>query len=159
MVKNASPSSPYFTRFRTSYPGHSPVRLAMPEGEQVRTKQSMRDECDLNKIAARNPQALLVPSPVPPIFGDFTELGDYKANIEKVLAAEDLFMALPAKVRERFNHSPADFLAFATNGENGEELISMGLAVRKEPPAAPEATQPPQKGKKASAPAPEEPES
>jgi len=100
------------------------------------TKQSFKDECDINSIvkkALRN--GLLPDGNVNPIYGDFSDVKTYQEGLNVVLRAETQFNALPAHVRSKFQNDPAQFLEFATDPKNSEEMISLGLATR---PVVPE---------------------
>ncbi len=94
-----------------------------------RTKQSMKDECDINLILARHEKTgLLTPVDTrPAMFVDVSGVGDYREAIENVRNAEDLFMQLPSKVRAKFDNDPAEFLDFCSSSENEEEMRDMGL--------------------------------
>jgi phage internal scaffolding protein len=43
------------------------------------------------------------------------------------MAAQDSFLALPAKVRARFDNDPALFVDFASDEANRDELKALGL--------------------------------
>lgn len=64
-------------------------------------------------------------------YGDFSGVPDYKTGLERIQAADEMFMSLPAKIRDRFSNDPANFIAFATDEKNLEEMREMGLAPKK----------------------------
>jgi len=93
------------------------------------TKQSFKDECDINSIvkkALRN--GLLPDGNVNPIYGDFSDVKEYQEGLNIVLRAESQFNSLPAHVRSKFENDPAKFLEFATDPSNKAEMVSLGLA-------------------------------
>jgi len=92
-------------------------------------QQHMKDECDINNIVERFGVTGQLPE-VPayaPSYGDFTGIGDYRDALDKVLAADEAFMALPAKVRERFDNDPALLVDFISDINNRSEAIELGL--------------------------------
>lgn len=105
-----------------------------------RTVQDQADEADINVIlrnfgiTGRMPNNVRVPE-----YGDFEDVGDYRSAIEAVKAAEANFMLMPGEVRARFANDPQVFLEFATDPRNIEEMVKMGLAVKKEVPPDPAA--------------------
>lgn len=94
-----------------------------------RTKQSFRDECDINTIMKKYAATGLV-SHVKKYggqYGDFTEFGDYQESLNIIIDAQSMFMSLPAKLRSRFSNDPAVFLDFVGNPSNRDEMVSLGL--------------------------------
>lgn len=94
------------------------------------TKQSMKDECDLNIILKKYQSTGILPDMIKtdPQYGDFSAVPDYQSALDIINKAELQFSSLEAQVRIRFQNDPAEFLAFATDPKNSEELIKMGLA-------------------------------
>ena len=91
-------------------------------------QQHFKDECDINNILRQfNITGLLPESPLSPRYGDFTGIGDYHTALNRVIAAEDEFMALPALIRSRFDNDPAKLIDFLENQENKDEAIKLGL--------------------------------
>jgi phage internal scaffolding protein len=91
-------------------------------------QQHFKDECDINNILRQfNITGLLPESPLSPRYGDFTGIGDYHTALNRVIAAEDEFMALPAQIRSRFDNDPAKLIDFLENQENKDEAIKLGL--------------------------------
>ena len=95
-----------------------------------RTKQSFKDECDIGKILAQYTKTGIIThlNRAQAVFTDVSEMGDYRQALEQVEAARVLFMELPSAVRAKFNNDAAQFLDFATDPENLEEMREMGLA-------------------------------
>lgn len=104
------------------------------------TKQSEKDECNINKIMAKYEKTGLVNHVMSQeaVYGDFSQVTDYQDALNKINAAQALFDALPAQIRSKFENDPTLFLEFAQNPENADQLIEMGLAVPKTPDTAPE---------------------
>jgi len=91
-------------------------------------QQHMKDECDINVLVERFGVTGVMPvSPIEPSYGDFSGVGDYHTALNKIRAADEAFMALPAKVRARFENDPNALLQFLQNEENRDEAIQIGL--------------------------------
>lgn len=115
------------------------------------TKQSFKDECDINSIvkkALRN--GLLPDGNVNPMYGDFSDVKDYQEGLNVVRRAEMQFKSLPAHIRSKFDNDPAKLLEFVADPKNTEEMIELGLAQR----IVPEPIEPPKGSGTQPAPAP-----
>lgn len=92
------------------------------------TDQSQRDDADINVLVRRwrrtgvMPQVRTVGS-----YGDFTGVDDYQSALERVRAADDQFMTLPADVRRAFNDDPAALLAALDDPSQHAELVRLGV--------------------------------
>lgn len=129
-------------RFRTQYDSDYKAEIFYtdPGEDEGLVQQHMRDECDVNVIMAKYASTgeLTHIGGMAATYGDFSEVTDYKTGIERIMEADALFMELPASIRDQFNNDPAKFVDFATNPDNQDALIDMGLAPAR--PAAPEPT-------------------
>lgn len=114
------------------------VRVRQHIGECSRVQQQFAQESDVNAIMRKYEKTGILThvSRYAGEYGDFSGVPDYKAGLERVMAADEMFMSLPARIRDRFNNDPAKFIEFATNAENIDELRALGLAP--ELPPAPE---------------------
>jgi len=92
------------------------------------TKQSFKDECDINTIMSRYQSTGELPDlrEVAPQYLDATGF-DFQAMQNQLVEAQSLFDALPSKIRSRFANDPGEFLAFVSDSSNHSELQSMGL--------------------------------
>lgn len=99
--------------------------------KEGRTKQSFKDECDINNIVKRYETLGQLPDLIKadPRYGDFSSVPDYQTSIMIVQKAQEQFDVLPSRVRERFANDPERFLAFAQDPKNAREMVSMGLAI------------------------------
>ena len=59
--------------------------------------------------------------------GDFSGIGDYHTALNRVIAAQDEFEALPAQIRARFNNDPAELIEFLEDDKNRPEAETLGL--------------------------------
>ena len=123
---------------------HDRVQLHFPEGEG-RTKQSFKDECDVNQIMKRWQKTgeMNHLNNFSPTYGDFTNADDYLSATLKCKQAESDFDALSANIRNRMGNNPANLLAFMADPANLEEAVSLGLVQKPaDPPAPPAAPAP-----------------
>lgn len=110
-------------------------------GSIDRAKQSMKDECDINGIIGRFAKTGLL-TPVtqdPGIYVDVSNMGDYKESLAQVDKANEMFMQLPATVRSKFENDPAVFLDYASDEENSQDMVDMGLMPGQKSPKPAEA--------------------
>ena len=93
-----------------------------------RTKQSFREECDINGIMARyNRTGLLPRSRLAGCYGDVSALTSYQDGLDLVGRIDDAFNALPAAVRSRFRNDPMSLLSFLSDPSNYHEAVQLGL--------------------------------
>lgn len=81
--------------------------------EKTLTKQSFKDDCDVNQILTKWIKTGQPPeSKAPMRYGDYTSVEEYHASCQRVIDAQASFDALPSKVRTRFRNDPAEFLGY-----------------------------------------------
>lgn len=133
--KNPSPSLPFLSKLSKRHKVY-----ANTEGPSA-TKQSFKDECDINNILKKFKTIGQLPhvSGRTPMYGDFSNPITYQESLNIVIKAKDQFNALPSKVRDRFGNDPVQFLQFVNDEKNIPELIELGLATKKEPKQSPPA--------------------
>lgn len=101
------------------------------------TKQSFKDECDINMIMKRFKKVCgqdflnKYQGYVNGQFGDFSNVCDYRSALDQIAQAKAVFGALPAKVRARFENDAAQFLDFCHDPKNMDEMVSLGLATKR----------------------------
>lgn len=102
------------------------------------TKQSEMDACDINNIlrqySPQGLQQLIQENQAKGQYADLPDNIDFQEALNTVLEGEHAFATLPAKTRERFHNSPAEFLEFMANPKNQDEAINLGLATDNRPP-------------------------
>ncbi len=108
-----------------------PPRVQSAPVGKSRTKQSFRDESEINNIMARYMKTGIVDhfSQFGSEYGFASSINFHEA-MNVVTKADQMFDALPAELRRRFNGDPAEFLGFVQNPENQEELVELGLATK-----------------------------
>lgn len=106
-----------------------------------RTKQQFLEASDINNIMKQySPAAQRRFLESVAATGALNELPDaveFQDSLNLVIQAEKAFNSLTAKVRNRFDNDPAQFLAFWQDPANQDEAIRMGLATDKRPPPEP----------------------
>lgn len=102
-------------------------------------QQHSAEECDINYIVERFGVTGQLPEnnrPMP-TYGDFTGVSDYRQALDAVTQAQDAFMSLPAKVRERFDNDPALFVDFCSSTDPADRSVAIELGLIP-PPAKPD---------------------
>lgn len=91
-------------------------------------QQHFKEECDINTILQKfNITGILPEAPLSPRYGDFTGIGDYHTALNRVIAAQEEFEALPAQIRARFDNDPAKLIEFLDDEANRPEAEKLGL--------------------------------
>lgn len=123
------------SRFRVNH-GKNP-RVKLGGFEATRAHQSFKEECDINRIMKRFETTGVLPEMIKtnPRYGDFSNVPDFQQSMDIVNKAVEQFESLSSRVRRRFNNDPQEFLAFATDPSNMEEMVQLGLATRRKPEA------------------------
>lgn len=121
------PQTDAHIHFKTAYGPKLRVALSFPENSRW-TKQSFKDECDINNVMGRYLSNGEIPqiNQTAPQYLDVTGY-DYQSAMELVAGAQSLFEEVPSNIRNRFQNDPAQFLDFCSNEKNREEMAQMGL--------------------------------
>jgi phage internal scaffolding protein len=143
-------------KIQTAYCPHPRVQKH-PGGPSL-AKQSFASESNINVILARYHKTGLIDH-LNKHKGDYSDLvlsTDYHENMQALIDAQEAFDSLPSGIRTRFFNDPAQFLEFAQNPDNFEDLISLGLAERpsQAAPAPPTAAPVPPEGGEPTEPVP-----
>ncbi|AXH71831.1 MAG: internal scaffolding protein [Microviridae sp.] len=106
--------------------------------EQGRTKQSFKDECDINTIMRRYSVTgqLDHVNQRQAMYGEVPDY-DFAQAMQTVQHARDQFAALPSDLRDRFGNDPARLLAFLQDPANRQEAVTLGLVNAPPPPPEP----------------------
>ena len=96
--------------------------------EESMTKQSLKDECDINLIMENftNTGQIRHLNNHEPRY-DYAPSYSFKEALDVVFQSEAAFSELPSEIRERFNHDPLSFLEFVESDDNAAEAAAMGL--------------------------------
>ncbi|UDN67479.1 internal scaffolding protein [robinz microvirus RP_29] len=120
------------------------VHLAMPGGPSE-TRQEFAAECDINTIMKNYDAYLADPrrSIREPMYYDLSAYPDDLMGFMRLMhEGEAAFMTLPASVRKEFDNDPVEFVSYAADPANVEQMRDWGLAKPK-PPEPPAAAPPP----------------
>ena len=116
--------------FQTAYGERNRVTLECPE--DVITEQHHKDACSISQILSMYDKNGLIThvNRSKAQYGDFTQVNEYQESLNMVIRAQDAFSELPSDIRKRFQNDPGQFFEFATNPDNQEEMVKLGLAER-----------------------------
>lgn len=100
----------------------------IPE-RKSRVKQEFENETNINSIMAKYKKQAIAPQyyDAAAKFGDFSQVPTFQEMNEKVIAAHELFAALPATVRRVFDNDPGQFIAATETKEGIKLLRDLGL--------------------------------
>lgn len=114
--------------FVTAYGPKTKVTLDCSVDGAGRTKQSFKEECDINNIMSRfiKTGVLDFTQRNQPRYGDCTGL-EFQTCMDIVAKARTMFAEMPAALRGRFDNEPAKFLDFINDDKNREEARELGL--------------------------------
>lgn len=113
--------------FLTQYSIKPRVQISFPEDSPY-TKQSFKDECDINTIMARYQATGQLPEMDvrAPQYLDVTGV-EFQSSMEFIAGAKTIFEELPSHLRSRFENEPAKFLDFCSDPKNRPEMADLGL--------------------------------
>jgi len=96
--------------------------------DPTRTKISEQASTDINEIVRQFGLTGQLPdNPLPPQYGDFSDVLDYQGALNSVRAAGEAFQALPAALRARFANDPQLLIDFIGDETNRAEAVTLGL--------------------------------
>jgi phage internal scaffolding protein len=136
--------------FKTPYPttkGQT-YRVSYNTIGESLTQQHHKDEADIHNIIAKYDTDGVILNVKKGVaqYGDFSTVTDYHESLRTIQYAQENFLELPSDVRKQFDNDAGKFFDFASNPDNLDELVSMGLATKpidktvSVPPETPEAT-------------------
>lgn len=119
-------------KFRTAYDGLGYKSMIDCSKLPSRTKQSFKDECDVNNIMKRYQRDGVIAhrNEFEGNYGDFMTSEDYHSAMTQIAKAQQMFEALPSTIRNRFNNDPSEYLEFVHDENNKDEMIKLGLMKR-----------------------------
>ncbi len=91
-----------------------------------KTKQSQRDECDINKLLERYQRdaSLGHLEKYQGVYGNYANY-DFENHVTKIAEMNTIFEQLPAEVKRDFGQSTNKFFEFVTNPENENRLTEL----------------------------------
>ncbi len=108
-----------------------------------RTKQEFKDDVDINRIIEKwlktghAPAFLEAPGQKQSADVDISGAVDFHTAMGMVARTQQIFSSFNARIRDRFNNDPEEFLRFMENPKNAEEAIKLGIAKPRPVPAGP----------------------
>ena len=140
--------------FNTPY-GKQPPRCFFETTGVSMTQQQFAEESDIHNILRshdRN-QHLASIHRGNELYADFSNVTDFSDALELIQNAQTEFMNIPSNIREKFKNDAGEFYKYASNPDNHQGLVDLGLAKPQEaspPPsdampsetATPEAVEP-----------------
>lgn len=97
----------------------------IPEYNDGRTKQSFKDQCDINKILKKAQKAgslAHVQKYEKAVYGEFNGEFDLLTAQNQIIRANEIFQDLPSEVRREFGNDALKFVQFAGDPANNEKL-------------------------------------
>jgi phage internal scaffolding protein len=116
------------SKFKTAY-GDRKRAGFQTTGESL-TQQSHAQAADVRNIIKQYDRTGLIANVNKGIaqYGDYSEINEYQEALNMVIEANESFAELPSHIREQFNNNAGAFFEFATNPQNEEKMIELGLA-------------------------------
>ena len=124
---------------RKPYKPRTPSPIVFRDDDGIHdgiTEQHHKPMCDVNNIIRQYDKTGLIEhvAASKASYGDFTQVNEYQESLNMVIRAQNAFDELPSAVRKRFGNDPGEFFEFATNPDNQEEMVKLGLAERIQEP-------------------------
>ena len=128
--------------FKTAY-GKRKRQPFETVGETL-TQQHFAKETDIKSIINKHDRTGIITHVARGIaqYGDYSEVNEYREALDIVSKADDSFATLPSEIRAMFQNDAGAFFEFATNPNNDEKMVELGL--RAAPPSSPVEAQPAQ---------------
>ena len=122
-------------KFRTPYDDSLVQPQVVFDAEEGLTKQSFKDECDVNRIMARYADTGVIEHirESPPSNADVSDVGTYQEAMDIVSHAQSQFMQLPSAVRAAFDNDPVAFLDAFESAEGQDLLRQHGVLPQEAP--------------------------
>jgi len=122
--------------FRTAY--GEKLKIQTNNNQPSMTKQSLKDDADVNKIIKRYNKTGVLPNmnKLESIYGQITSQ-DLQDALNKVDSSYEAFSEVPSDIRAQFGNDAGAFIDYATNPQNIDQMRQWKLA----PPPIPEPIQ------------------
>jgi len=90
----------------------------------TKTKQSFKDEVDVNNIIRRFQKTGELPAASRvPRYEDFSNVPSYQDALNFVAGVNDAFLELPSRIRNQFSNDPGAYLDFVSDPKNADALV------------------------------------
>lgn len=104
-----------------------PPQVGSRNDEPTMTQQHFTAECDVNNILAKFVRTGILDTIGPGTYEDVSDSLDYLTALQTIQRANEVFEALPSKIRAEFQNDPAQYLAFVEDSSNLERGIELGI--------------------------------
>lgn len=124
-------------KFHTPYNIEDPLKHSDATGLRCKdptlAQQQFKDESDINVLFGK----YLETGEIPQIdnlrnWGDTEGLYDFQETMNALVAAQQDFSQLPARVKNRFDNDPAKLITFLNDPENRDEAEFLGLVNKRQ---------------------------
>lgn len=118
---------------------HKRKRVQFDCGTELITKQSFKDECDINNILSQFKRTGIIQhiTQHQPQYQDLPDELDYQTSLNLMMTASNAFSTLPSVVRAYFDNDPARLLRALHDPDMRDKLTELGVL------RAPDLPQPP----------------
>lgn len=115
--------------FNTPY-GKQPPRCFFETSGESLTQQHFQEETEINNILRSHDRNGVISHihKGQAIYGDFSDITDLQDALSRIKEAQAEFMNVPSDIREKFQNDAGKFYTFASNPDNFDEMVNMGLA-------------------------------
>lgn len=124
--------------FRTRFSHHDPYLYGFNQsGQESMTRQSEKDEADINVVMERFMRTGQLPLTKNPVFQQ-AQFGNasapqYDQALMIVKQAKEAFSQLPADLRHEFHNDPYKLQKFLLDPKNDQRAVELGLKENREP--------------------------
>lgn len=100
------------------------VSMTKDYSKDGRTKQSFKDETDINKLLVKAAKGGSISHLAKhgAVYGDFSDINDLMTAFSRLEKGKEIFEQLPGELKREFNQSPQEFFNFVNNPENVDRL-------------------------------------
>lgn len=107
------------------------LRATTINGTETKTDQSFKEMQNVNNIMKKYRAVGInynnMPNAAKGVYGDFSDVKDYRTAMQASLDVQHAFMQLPSDIRKRFQNDPQELAEFLNDPKNHEEAKRIGL--------------------------------
>ena len=99
------------------------------EKEPSLTEQAHKRTCDIHTIMRKYEKTGIIEhtAQYQGTYGDFANAPEFDEAQRIIADAKSMFETVPAKIRERFNNDPGEYVSFMTDDANYDAIAELGL--------------------------------
>ena len=100
------------------------------DDEKMLTRQAFAEETNVNQIMAKYQATGQIThiNHHPGMYGDFSKINSLQEAMNQIDAARDIFLNMPAEVRQQFGQDLSKFIEFSQTA-SAEQLLEKGIIV------------------------------